>query len=361
MHALQKAIEKRDIDALKKLADQKDAKNTVNTLTKEGQTLLISAIRSGSPGIVEVLLNAKANPNLRNKSQETPLAAACRNNLSSEDICRLLILHKADVNDSCESSLLPLVLAIESKNEELVQFLLSSNASVSPSCAEGDEVLSSAVSTGEFNLINLIINEYPTSVTTINAKVIEAAYKVRERTGSLEMLDFFLNGAGSAFEVGDKSALDSSLIYACNRRDAEALQYILDFGAEVNSDPYEIPPMHEAVLMGFTEGVRMMIERGADVNHRVPLTDTETFLSRAAREGYLETAEVLLEAKADPNIELKVMPLGSAVKSNNWPMVQLLLQHGADPDMPNEDGVTAKSLVQASQADPQILTALFGN
>ena len=360
-HALQKAIENQDIDALKKLVEDKDAKQTINTLTKNGTSHLISAIRCENADIVEVLLHAKANPNLRNKSGETPLAAACRPDVSSEVIARLLIHHKADVNDAQESSSLPLILALESKNDQLVQFLLYSNASVTPPCAEQDEVLSSAVATGDLSLVNVILNEYPMTVKTIDAKVIEAAYQIREETGSLAMLDFFLNGAGNVFEVGNKSALDSPLYYASNRRDAEGLRYLLDLGAEVNSNPYEIPPMHEAVLMGFIEGVRMMLARGADVNAKVPLTFTETFLYQTVRNNDLEMAKVLLDAKADPNIQLEYMPLGNAVERNHWPMVQLLLQYGADPDMPSDNGETAKSLAKPGETDPQILAALFGN
>jgi len=307
------------------------------------------------------LLNAKANPNLRNQPGETPLAVACRPDVSSEVIARLLIHHKADVNDAQESSLLPLVLALNSKNEQLVQLLLYSNASVTPPCAEHDEVLSSAVATGDLSLINVILNEYPMTVKTMDAKVIEAACQVREETGSLAMLDFFLNGAGNVFEVENKPALDSPLLYASNRRDAEALQYLLDFGAEVNSDPYDIPPMYEAVLMGFIEGVHMMLARGADVNAEIPLTFTETFLYTTSRSRNLEMAKVLLDAKADPNIKLEHMPLGNAVKLNHWPMVQLLLQYGADPDMPSYHGKTAKSLAKPGETDPQIIAALFGN
>ena len=357
-HALRNAIENQEIDTLKQLLDHDEAKLIIDSLPDD-LSHLIFAIRGKNPDIVEVLLNAKANPNLRNEWEETPLFNACAADRSSELIARLLIHHKADVNDAHESSLLPLVFALELKNEQLVRFLLYANASVTPPCAPCDEVLSSAVATGDLSLVNLILNEYPVNVRTIDAKVIEAAYELRRTTGSLAMLDFFLNGAGNVFKVGDKSAM--SLFDASNRRDIEGLRYLLDLGAVVNDEDRRIPPMFEAVLMGFVEGVRMMIARGADVNCKIRLTNTESYLYMAACNDDLEMAKVLLEAKANPNLSLRYKPLGVAVLKNDWPMVQLLLQHGADTVRSCYDGKNAKSLVKPGQTHPQIVAALLGD
>jgi len=363
MPALEQAIKDCDVEAVKTFFCDTDAKNTLNSFTEDDESYLISAIQTGNSEIVELLLHANADANFRNKSGETPLSVACRENASSDVIPRLLVAHNANVNDCCDGdgSSLPLALACESKNKQVVEFLLASHASVSPSSAERDEVLSSAVKSGDLSIVELILKQYPSTVTSIDTRVIEAAYDVRERTGSLQMLDFFLNGAGNVFQLEDKSDLDMLVLCTSQNQDAEALRYVLGFGPELASSPFHIPFLYGVVCMGFTEGVRILIEHGADVNDLVCVTETQSLLGCAARNKDIETAKVLLDAKADPNVVLESMPLGIAVKNNQWPMVQLLLQHGADPDLCNKHGESAKSLVQADRTDAQIVSALFGN
>ena len=104
--------------------------------------------------------------------------------------------------------------------------------------------------------------------------------------------------------------------------------------------------------------MRILIERGADL---VCVTETQSLVGCAACIKDVETAKVLLDAKADPNVVLESIPLGIAVKNNEWPLVQLLLQHGADPDLCNKHGESAKSLAETSRTDAQIVSALFRN
>ena len=114
----------------------------------------------------------------------------------------------------------------------------------------------------------------------------------------------------------------------------------------------------------------MLIAHGADVNQKVVLTWVESFLGLAAEHSGLDVSKVLLEAQADPNVVLERMPLHTAVENNDWPLVELLLQHGADPDIrsllwfvpfgnvPYGDK-TAKELVVLGKTDERIVNALF--
>jgi ankyrin repeat protein len=352
-HALEKSIKKGDIQGVKDCI----AKADLNIQTKDGEIFLIHGVNSECPEIVDLLLAFKANPNLSNKAGETALTVACGG--SDVSIPQSLVAHKADVNKAHDSESLPIIKAIQSKNLALTQFLLNSNASVNAGLAADNVVLTAAVRTGDMSFVQLIANQYPYSDNTINADVISAAYDVRKNTGSLGMLDYFLNGEGSVFQVIDKTALETPLTYALNAMDAEAVRRLLDLRAPVTCDRYEIPVMHEAMVMQWVEGAEMLIAAGADVNHLVPLTDTESHLSHATVDGDLAMMRTLLAANADPNVVLKSMPLHTAVRSNSWPMVELLLQHGADPSVAEYDGATVHGLVQAGAGvDQRIVDAL---
>lgn len=67
-----------------------------------------------------------------------------------------------------------------------------------------------------------------------------------------------------------------------------------------------------------------------------PEGQEETALGWAALYGHLESARVLLEAGADPNLgnEGNWTPLMSAAYGGHADVVELLLKHGADPGYP---------------------------
>jgi len=270
---------------------------------------------------------------------------ACDCNWDITSITCLLIAHKADVNASNNLSSLPLILAIRRGHERILQCLFDANASLPTTAFERDHVLYAAAETGGVDIVELILSHYPSTATSIDAEVIEAAYEGSRGSDVYPVLDCFLDGAGSVYKLDNKSALVSPIWSACHHCEAKLLQYLLRFGPDLSSEPGEIPVIYEPVLRRFTEGVRMLIEHGADANARVPLEQTETLLSCAARNNDIATAKVLLDAKADPNVVVEEMPLAIAMLSNQSEMVELLLQHGADPSLFDTSSVTVKSVV----------------
>jgi ankyrin repeat protein len=151
-------------------------------------------------------------------------------------------------------------------------------------------------------------------------------------------------------------------------------------GAEIDlPDPHRVTPLVLALLNLHFDLAAYLIEAGADVNKwdlygRTPLymaADTSTLpvagfggmvvLPSMDRRTALDIARMLLERGADPNIQLKrrppyrdvpadrvgdtilsigATPLMRAARAGDVPFVQLLLQHGALVDLPNNEGVT---------------------
>lgn len=88
----------------------------------------------------------------------------------------------------------------------------------------------------------------------------------------------------------------------------------------------------EAAQAGDLEMVKILLAYGVNVNISKEITNADGFckavtaLKGAVEGSHLEVARVLLEAKADSNLE---RPLLAAVLKNNGDLVKLLLVHGA--------------------------------
>lgn len=100
-------------------------------------------------------------------------------------------------------------------------------------------------------------------------------------------------------------------------------------------------PLHLAIFGGQEAAVRLLLERGADVEAvstgsiaRVAPLGTATFV------GSTGLARVLLDAGADVNARAEggFTALHSAAQSGDAELVRLLLERGADPEAATDDG-----------------------
>ena len=108
-------------------------------------------------------------------------------------------------------------------------------------------------------------------------------------------------------------------------------------------------PVADAAIRGDVEAVRALLERGADVQTARP--DGMTALHWAAMRSDLELAEMLLYAGANLEATTRIgqhTPLHVAGRSGRAPVVQALLEAGADPHAVTASGATALHL--AAQA-----------
>lgn len=79
--------------------------------------------------------------------------------------------------------------------------------------------------------------------------------------------------------------------------------------------------------------VKLLVERGADLNYKHPITKM-TALSLAAVDGHADIVKYLLSKGADPNIKLRgnVSVVRVVRDDGNTAMVDLLMQNGAKDD-----------------------------
>jgi hypothetical protein len=115
-----------------------------------------------------------------------------------------------------------------------------------------------------------------------------------------------------------------------------------------------------AVSAGDAARVKSLIEAGADVELRD--NGGWTPLISAARRGHVQVVEVLLEHGANPNVSesdnMAMTPLTWAVSDDDPRMVQALLAHGADVNVANGAGYTPL-MHAAITGDSEIASALL--
>jgi uncharacterized protein len=113
-------------------------------------------------------------------------------------------------------------------------------------------------------------------------------------------------------------------------------------------------PLHLAAFFGEEEAVKILLERGADVNvvSRNP-NIVVTPLHSAAAGSHPGVVKLLLEAGADVNAaqDRGFTPLHSAANNDDRESAEALLAAGADPRLTTDDGKTAADLAGEATSD----------
>jgi ankyrin repeat protein len=115
--------------------------------------------------------------------------------------------------------------------------------------------------------------------------------------------------------VDESAGSSTALIWAARSGSVEAMEVLLDAGADVNlpgttGDDWDATPLQHAILARQPAAVRLLLDRGADLNRGARGSLTPLFLAAG---------------DTDPAI------------------LKLLLAHGADPSVEDENGATPLS------------------
>lgn len=139
---------------------------------------------------------------------------------------------------------------------------------------------------------------------------------------------------------------------AAQNRDIESLALLLQYGMEANGlDKEGVTPLFAATQASCFESAKMLLKHSADVNLSAG-PDSETPLALAARENQIDFVQLFLSNGGDVNL---VMDNGSTTlvqamnKIVSPKLIDLLLTSGGDPNAKTAEGTTA--LFQAIQAN----------
>lgn len=120
---------------------------------------------------------------------------------------------------------------------------------------------------------------------------------------------------------------------AVEEGDVGAVKKLLDEGIDINEKVFAWSWLQVAANKNQLPIVKLLVERGADLNYKHPITKM-TALSLAAVDGYTDIVKYLLSKGADPNIKLRgnVSVVRVVRDDGNQAMVDLLMQNGAKDD-----------------------------
>ena len=133
-------------------------------------------------------------------------------------------------------------------------------------------------------------------------------------------------------------------LYTLRFKKPEFLKHLLDLGTNPNTvDTLGLTMLHWAVLYGFPEGVRLLVEAGADIEKENPSGSSPLFAAVSAQD--YQIVSLLLSHDADINRVRSNgnTPLMRALIARNQEIVRLLVQSGADPSIADYFGHTEET------------------
>lgn len=334
----------RDVKATPRAADKFN--NTYvrfpDKITDEstGRTVLIDAIVEGDREKIAKLLEAGANPNKATKDGKSPLHYAAR--LGHGDICDLILDAGAQLNPRDKELKTPLFDALASPNPaKMVQFLLDAGLSADIEDSRGRAPLHEAAETGSIETIKALAAKTGNPARP-DSRGVQALHLAAEKNtvGAVQALLFERVGVFSSTHDGD-----TALHIAVARKDGDDVaQFLLKTEAAQLVNAVNLSgrsPLHLAVLHKKEQLAQEMIGHGADVN--LPDRQGMTPLHEAADTANIKMAKLLIAAGADvgkAQQSSRVTPLILSIRQSSKALAEVLLDNGADPGLPDGDGIT---------------------
>jgi len=316
----------------------------VNAKNLFGQTPLLAPVSRGSLDTVRALLSAGADVDARSGlTGQTPLLIVSS---GPTKVVEALLEEGADVNAKGKFyHETALMLAAISGNKATVKSLLEKGADVKAASTNGRTAMLMAESLGHAEVVKLLQDYGAPRETSIALLPLEAYLprylvvnaKKRQRLSSQAALALLSRGA----EV--KADEETALLFAAMRGDVEAVNALLDNGADVNvkhEDGWN--GLMLAAVNGHSLVVQALLDKGAKVDAKENLMG-QTALIWAVKGGHAAIVKILLKAGANVNDRDKFggTALTRAASNGQAQILNTLLEAGADINAREYDGDTA--------------------
>ncbi len=342
----------------------------------DGTTPLHWAVDSDDAAQVDKLLAGGANPNAKDRYGFSPLYFACTNGNGA--IVQKLLKAGADPNFADVGGETALMTAVRSGSLEAVRALLVAGASVkAKDGVSGQTALMWAARTNNTAAIPLLV-EYGAEVNASTRKGKTPAVRPPGAGGGSHGVGIVRSGwPDRGFQDATPGGM-TALLYAARDGKLDAARLLVNARAEVNqADVNGITPLMMAITNNHLDLAKFLVEHGADVNAadwwgRTPVFATVEIRDRdygrndehnIDRAAALELVRMMLERGAQVNTRTKeafpirrfVTPLGDlswvdftgqtaflrAALAGDLDVMRLLLAKGADPNIPTLAGTTA--------------------
>jgi len=352
------------------------------------RTALINAVSNEKLGMVQLLLEKGADPNLAPPNHDVPIAVVLRAAVLHPyaptrslyfDLIGDLLKHGADIKRKIsEESLLDYT---SRKNFELYMFLLAKSGTTAPLVTVWDIIHATRQSTYSFTKY---LQQHNEQITQRQLEM--ALYELAQDGGSLAAISILLaSGAdpntptlgqpllsllpegdefrplqltellieagatvnysdlfGQAAATGNIALLErvlrygadlsifgpEALVTAASQLNIEACNFLLDKGVDVNAFGDHETPLYAAVETGDVQLAKYLIDRGANVNATPPKRPGWTPLHAACDMGKVEMVEFLLASGAEvnpPNTSPVFTALGALLRGSAEAVVKVEL------------------------------------
>ena len=161
------------------------------------------------------------------------------------------------------------------------------------------------------------------------------------RQGKLDIVELLLE-SGAHVDYRNKAG-NTPLLEACSQGHKNVAEYLLDHDASIDAatDTTSDSALTWACTLGNESIVELLLSRKGDVEHRTK--DGCTALMFAALAGHVKVATMLLDCKANINVESdsnKDSPLTFACWKGHVDVVELLLERSANIEHRTKEGFT---------------------
>ena len=274
---------------------------------QEGERPLIDAVRSGDRQAVGRLLSQRVDVDAAQPDGATALAwAVHRDDLETAD---LLLRAGADASHGNDSGVTPLSIACTNRNGVMVDRLLRAGADPNAAQWSGETPLMTCTRTGALDAVRALLGR-------------QADVNRRTRRGQ------------------------TALMWAAAQKQPAITRLLVEAGADVQAVSHRLEGFTPARYFTFgltDDAYSRSFAPDAEVHEDPQLSKGGfTALMFAARAGDLDSARVLLDARATLNHSSPIYgnALLVAIVNGHEPVARVLLERGADPNVTDEWGFT---------------------
>nr|XP_034962778.1 ankyrin repeat and SOCS box protein 2 isoform X1 [Zootoca vivipara]XP_034962787.1 ankyrin repeat and SOCS box protein 2 isoform X1 [Zootoca vivipara] len=300
--------------------------------TLQEETALYLATNRGNLECVRLLLQAGAEPDIANKARETPLYKACERR--NAEAVQVLLEYNADANHRCNRGWTALHEAVARNDLEIIDLLVKGGAKVESTNSYGLTSFFVAAESGHLEALRYLAK----CGADINTQASDKASALFEacKNGHEEIVEFLLSQGADANKTNKNGLLPIHV--ASKRGYYEIVKMLLPVTSRTRTKRSGISPLHLAAECNRDDVLEELVEAGFDVNFTLSPERSRLYEDRRTTVLYfsvfnnnIEAAQLLLEAGANPNIDL-INPLLISIRHGCLKMIKLLIDYGANID-----------------------------
>ena len=274
-------------------------KANLESSSADGTTPLHLCCYSNNISLAKILLKNGVNPNIQNKNLESPLHYLCTdaggigtNGFTTEKeeaMVKLLLEYKADINIPDVLERTPIYYALKSigNTTPYVRFLISNGANINQQDFNLETPLHHSIEYSS-EIVKLLLESgaNPESKNVLG----QTAYEIAESQGKRNMMKLFDNYKGMC-----------CLYHAAHYGSLDYIKDAIQKGENINTtNDKGLSPLHATILNNNPKATKLLIELGANIN--LQCSEGKTPLYYAIKNNNLTMIKILLDHQASADI-----------------------------------------------------------